>query len=566
MSTRAAGSPAWHLYVPKLFTVLRLGYGVDDFRHDVFAGLTVAIVALPLAMALAIASGTTPDKGLQTAIVAGFLISALGGSRVQIGGPTAAFIPVVFNVIEKFGYAGLVLCTLLAGLMLIGAGLLRIGTLMKYMPQPVITGFTAGIAVSIFLSQVKDLLGLHMGAVPADFFSRLLAYTQHLGELTPAAAALSGASVALILGLRRWRPAWPGFLLVVAIATVAAVRLHLPVETIGSRFGSIPAQLPHFAIPHIPFERTRELFPSAFTIAFLAGVESLLSAVVADGMIGGRHRSNCELVAQGTANVAAALCGGLPATGALARTATNVRSGARSPVAGMLHAAFLLAFMLVLAPWMSYIPLAALAAVLLIVAWNMAEIESFRHLMQGPLGDRLVLLLTFLLTVMFDLTIAIEVGLVLAAFLFMHRMSEVVAISGNVSLLDEDVDDFSGAAQPTQRAQLPAGVEVYQVSGPLFFAVANRLDEVLNQFSRPPRVFILRLRLVPLMDASGVTALRQLLQRCAHGGTRVILSGLREQPRAILAQMGIRPDGVRVQFADNFATAVQMAVDGGSRG
>lgn len=559
MSSTAARAPAWHLYVPKLFTVLRRGYGAGDLRHDLIAGLTVAIVALPLAMALAIASGTTPVRGLQTAIVAGFLISALGGSRVQIGGPTAAFVPVVFNVIEKFGYGGLILCTLLAGLMLIAAGLLRIGTLMKYMPQPVITGFTAGIAVSICLSQVKDLLGLHMGAVPADFLARLGAYGQHLDDWNPVAAAVAFGSVALIVGVRRWRPAWPGFLIAVGAATLAAALLGLHTETIGARFGEIPAQLPQFSLPHIPFERTRELFPASFTIAFLAGVESLLSAVVADGMIGGRHRSNCELVAQGAANIAAALCGGLPATGALARTATNVRSGARSPIAGMLHAAFLLVFMLVLAPWMSYIPLAALAAVLVIVAWNMAEIESFRHLMTGPVGDRAVLLLTFALTVAFDLTVAIEVGLVLAAFLFMHRMSEVVAIGSDVTLLDEDADDFAGSPQPNQRAELPPGIEAFQVSGPLFFAVANRLDDVLNQFPQAPRVFILRVRLVPLIDASGVAALRQLLERCRRHGTRVILSGLREQPRAILAQMGVRPDGVHLEFADNFAAALALA-------
>ena len=552
-------APNWHLYVPKLVTILRRGYGVDDFRHDVLSGLTVAIVALPLAMALAIASGTTPEKGLHTAIVAGFLISLLGGSRVQIGGPTAAFIPIVFNVIDKFGYDGLILCTLLAGLMLIAAGLLRIGTLMKYMPQPVITGFTAGIAVSIFLSQVKDLLGLRMGAVPAEFFARLQAYSEHLGDFSGAATIVAGGCLAIIVALRRWRPGWPGFLIAVFAGTAACVIFGLPTETIGTRFGGIPAQLPHFSLPHIPLERTRELFPSSFTIAFLAGVESLLSAVVADGMMGGRHRSNCELVAQGAANVASALCGGLPATGALARTATNVRAGARSPVSGMLHAVFLLAFMLVLAPWMGYIPLAALAAVLLIVAWNMAEIESFRHLLQGPIGDRVVLLLTFVLTVTFDLTVAIEVGLVLAAFLFMHRMSEVVAMQSDVSLVDEDADDFTGAAEPSQRAQLADGVEVYRVSGPLFFAVANRLDDVLNQFPVPPRVFILRLRLVPLIDASGVTALRQLLKRCERSHTRVILSGLREQPRAILAQMGVRPDDVNLQFAENFGEAVKLA-------
>jgi sulfate permease, SulP family len=552
-------SPTWHLYVPKLVTVLRRGYGWDDFRHDTVAGLTVAVVALPLAMALAIASGTTPEKGLQTAIVAGFLISALGGSRVQIGGPTAAFIPVVFGVIERFGYGGLVLCTLLAGLMLIAAGILRLGTLLKYMPQPVITGFTAGIAVSIFLSQLKDLLGLRMGAVPAEFFARIAGYARHLGEYSTSAIVTALGCVALIVLLRRLRPAWPGFLLVVAAATVACIVLGAPVETIGSRFGVIPAALPHLALPHIPIERTRELFPSAFTIAFLAGVESLLSAVVADGMIGGRHRSNCELVAQGTANVASALFAGLPATGALARTATNVRAGARSPLAGMLHAVFLLLFMLLLAPWLSYIPLASLAAVLVLVAWNMADLESFRHLMQGPLGDRAVLLLTFLLTVMFDLTVAIEVGLVLAAFLFMHSMTDVVAMRSDTLLLDEDIDDFATAATPGQRSELPPDVEVYQVSGPLFFAVANRLDEVLNQFPRAPRVFILRLRLVPLIDASGVSALRQLVKRCRQHGIRVIFSGLREQPREVLRQMSLDPDGEHLQFAEDFPHALRLA-------
>ena len=518
----------------------------------------MAIVALPLAMALAIASGATPEKGLHTAIIAGFLISFLGGSRVQIGGPTAAFIPVVFNVIDKFGYGGLILCTLLAGFMLIAAGVLRVGTLLKYIPKPVVTGFTAGIAVSIFASQVKDLLGLRMGAVPTEFFARWKGYFEHLPDFTPAALAISLGSVVVIILLRRWRPSWPGFLIVVVAATALGAMFALPAETIGSRFGGIPAALPQFAIPHIPFARTVELFPSAFTIAFLAAVESLLSAVVADGMTGGRHRSNCELVAQGVANIGSALFGGLPATGAIARTAANVRSGGRTPVAGMLHALFLLLFMLVLAPLMRYVPLAALAGVLLIVAWNMAEIESFRHLMHGPVGDRVVLLLVFGLTVMFDLTVAIEVGLVLASFLFMHRMSEVVAMQSNIWLVDEDRDD-STVAEPDQRARLSSGVEAFQISGPLFFAVANRLDDVLNLFPDPPRVFILRMRLVPLIDTSGVIALRQFLDRCRRNGTRVILSGLCEQPQRILEQMELRPDGSQLRFANDFAQALEFA-------
>ena len=551
----------WNLYEPKLWTVLRRGYHLDDLRHDALAGLTVAIVALPLAMALAIASGAPPEKGLHTAIVAGFLISFLGGSRVQIGGPTAAFIPVVFNVIDKFGFGGLTLCTLLAGFMLIGAGVLRLGTLLKYIPKPVITGFTSGIAVSIFASQVKDLLGLRMGTVPAEFFARWKAYFEHLPDFTPAAVVITLACVAIILAIRRWRPNWPAFLIAVVVSTLLCSALALPAQTIGSRFGGIPAALPQFSIPHIPFERTLELFPSSFTIAFLAAVESLLSAVVADGMIGGRHRSNGELVAQGVANIGSAVFGGLPATGAIARTAANIRSGGRTPVAGMLHALFLLLFMLALAPLMGYVPLAALAAVLLIVAWNMAEIESFRHLMHGPIGDRVVLLLVFALTMMFDLTVAIEVGLVLASFLFMHRMSEVVAMQSNISLLDEDSVDTDDTPDLDQRARLPAGVEAFQISGPLFFAVANRLDDVFNVFPVAPRVFILRMRLVPLIDSSGVSALQQFLKRCQHNGTRVILSGLCEQPQRILAQMELHPDGKQLRFADDFAQALQFARD-----
>ena len=554
------------LYEPKLFTVLQRGYRVADLRRDVIAGLTVSIVALPLSMALAIASGTTPDKGLHTAIVAGFLISLLGGSRVQIGGPTAAFVPVVFNVIDKFGYDGLILCTLLAGLMLIAAGVLRVGTLLKYIPKPVITGFTAGIAVSIFSSQVKDLLGLSMDKVPAEFFARWAAYAEHLPSVAPAAVAMSVASIAIIAVVRRLRPTWPGFLIAVVVGALAVALFQFPVETIGTRFGGIPASLPAFAIPHIPFERTVELFPSAFTIAFLAGVESLLSAVVADGMIGGHHRSNCELVAQGVANVGAALFGALPATGALARTATNVRAGARSPVGGLAHALFLLLFMLALAPLMSYVPLPALAALLVVVAWNMAEIESFRHLMSGPVGDRVVLLLTFGLTVVFDLTVAIEVGIVLASFLFMHRMSEVVAMESNVSMLDEDRADAERPVEPDQRAQLPAGVEAFQISGPLFFAVANRLDDVLDLYPTPPRIFILRMRFVPLIDASGVAALSQMISRCRRHNTKVILSGLRAQPLRILTQMGIADDGDALRFATDFDAALAIARKQGDAG
>lgn len=537
------------MFEPKLFTVLREGYGPHTFKADAIAGLTVAIVALPLAMALAIASGTTPEKGLHTAIIAGFLISALGGSRVQIGGPTAAFIPVVFVVIQKFGYGGLILCTLLAGLMLIGAGLLRLGTLMKYMPQPVITGFTAGIAVSIFSSQVKDMLGLKMDSVPVEFVPRWKAFAAHIGTAQPTAAALTVLGLAVIAGLRKWRPNWPGFLIALLVCTLASAMFAMPAETIGSRFGALPSALPAFNFPHIPFERTFELLPSSFTIAFLAGVESLLSAVVADGMTGGRHRSNGELVAQGMANVGSALFGGLPATGAIARTATNIRSGGHTPMAGILHAGYLMLFMLMLAPLMRYVPLAALAAVLLVVAWNMSEFENFRNTLSAPKGDRLVLLLTFLLTVFIDLTIAIEVGIVVAAFVFMFRMADAVEVSSGV----DDPGDGD------QRARLPKGVEVYQISGPLFFGTANRLDNLLDQFLSPPKVFILRMRRVPVLDASGVHALQKLADRCERKGIALVVSGLQEQPNRVLARMQTHANPSHMHLAPDFDHALRLA-------
>jgi len=548
------------MFEPKLVTVLREGYSLATLRKDAVAGLTVAIVALPLAMALAIASGTTPEKGLHTAIIAGFLISALGGSRVQIGGPTAAFIPVVFVVIQKFGYGGLILCTLLAGLMLIGAGLLRLGTLMKYMPQPVITGFTAGIAVSIFSSQVKDMLGLRMDAVPAEFLLRWQAYAQHIATTQPAAVALTVMGLAVIVGLRKWKPNWPGFLIALLACTLAATAFALPAETIGSRFGALPSALPSFDFPRIPFERTLELLPSSFTIAFLAGVESLLSAVVADGMTGGRHRSNGELVAQGVANVGSALFGGLPATGAIARTATNIRSGGRTPVAGMLHAAFLLAFMLLLSPLMRYVPLAALAAVLLVVAWNMSEYENFRNTLSAPKGDRLVLLLTFLLTVFIDLTVAIEVGVVVAALVFMFRMAEAVEVSSGIRSVDDDLrPDAARDADLDQRARLPKGVEAYQISGPLFFGAANRLDNLLDQFTVPPKVFILRMRLVPIIDASGVHALQKLAERCHRKGIALVVSGLQDQPNRVLARMQTHEHPGELHLAPDFEHALKLA-------
>ncbi|NCQ22666.1 MAG: sodium-independent anion transporter, partial [Sphingomonadales bacterium] len=411
-------------YTPKLITVFREGYSLGTLRADTIAGMTVAIVALPLAMALGIASGASPDKGLVTAVVAGFLISAMGGSRVQVGGPTGAFVVVIFNVIAQHGYDGLLIATFLAGFILIAAGVLRFGQMIKFIPHPVVTGFTAGIAVIIASSQVKDFLGLSIAEVPAEFVPKWQAYWSAMASTSWATLGVGAGSLAIIILLRKFAPKLPAFLIAVLISSIAVVVLKLPVDTIGSRFPDIPAGLPMPSLPEISLAKINAVLPSAFTIAFLAGIEALLSAVVADGMIGTRHRSNQELIGQGVANLGSALFGGLPATGAIARTATNIRSGAQTPVAGILHAVFLLLFVLFATDLMAFVPMAALAAVLFMVAWGMSEYERFLALLRMPNSDRAVLLLTFGLTVLVDLTVAIGVGVTLASLLFMARMAE----------------------------------------------------------------------------------------------------------------------------------------------
>ena len=543
--------------MPKLVTVLREGYGFSDFRADFIAGLTVAIVALPLSMALAIASGTTPDKGLVTAVIAGFLISALGGSRFQIGGPTGAFVVVVFNVIAVHGYDGLVIASAMAGLMLIGAGLLRVGTFIKYIPEPVVTGFTAGIAVIIATSQIKDFLGLSLAHEPAEFLEKVMALGEALPSITPQTVAVAAGSLALIVFLRGKRPNWPGFLIAVVAASFLVWLFALPTDTIGSRFAGLEPSFALPAFPDVSMERIVALFPSAFTIAFLAGVESLLSAMVADSMTGRRHRSNSELIAQGVANCASAAVGGLPATGAIARTATNIRAGARGPVAGMLHALFLLGFMAVAWPITAYIPLASLAAVLLVVAWNMSEIDKFTHMMRAPFGDRAVLLITFALTVLVDLTVAIEVGVVFAAVLFMHRMSEAVEVQAHLHLVEEDVsDETPHEFVPMQEFELPPGVAASLIRGPFFFGVAMRLGETLDRIGATPKVLIVRMRAVPIIDATGVSALQTMIDRCERNGTKVIVTALQPQPERILGDMGVL---ARITRAPDFASAIDIA-------
>jgi len=534
--------------LPKIVTTFRQGYRLDDLRADAVSGLTVAIVALPLAMALAIASGAAPETGLVTVVVAGFLISALGGSRYQIGGPTGAFVVVVSTVIAQHGYDGLILATLMAGVLLVAAGIARVGAFMRYIPEPVVTGFTAGIAVIIFSTQVKEFFGLTLAHLPADFISQWEALIAAAPTVSPVTTVLSLAALGLIIGLRRLAPRLPGFLIVVLLGALAVAVFHLPVATIGSRFGGLSGAIPMPTFPTVTLARLADLFPSALTIAFLAGLESLLSAVVADGMTGGRHRPNAELLAQGVANAASALFAGLPATGAIARTATNIRAGARSPVSGVLHAVFVLVVLLVLAPYAAYVPLASLAAILMVIAWNMSEVHKMRHLMHAPLGDRILLISTFGLTVAVDLTVAIAVGVVLAAVIFMHRMAEAARVD---LVEDEDGDDT--------RAGLPAGVEVFDVSGPLFFGAAARLSDVLDQMGQLPRVFILRMEDVPLIDATGAGAIAAFVRRCTGGGTRVILCGLRPPVAQVLSRLGMRPDPENLSFAPSFSAALSLA-------
>ncbi|WP_066586190.1 SulP family inorganic anion transporter [Sphingomonas pruni] len=543
----------WTAFTPKLITVLGEGYTFDRFKRDAIAGLTVAIVALPLAMALGIGSGASPDKGLITAVVAGFLISALGGSRAQVGGPTGAFVVVVFNVIAQHGYDGLLLATLVAGFILIVAGYAKLGALVKFIPHPVVTGFTAGIAVIIASGEVKDFLGLSIDKVPADFLPKWQAYFGALGSIHATTLAIGVGSLLLIIGLRKVAPRVPGFLVAIVVASLAVALLHLPVETIGSRFPHIPAGLPAPALPSISLAKFQAILPSAFTIAFLAGIEALLSAVVADGMIGSRHRSNQELVGQGVANIASALFGGLPATGAIARTATNIRAGALTPIAGMLHALFLLLFILFATSLMAFVPMAALAAILFMVSWGMSEHQRFIGLLRMPNGDRAVLLLTFGLTVLVDLTMAIAVGVTLASLLFMMRMSETVQIDAGGAPEGDEGEDIH------QRDALPAGVEVFRIDGPVFFGIANELLDTLRRMGQTPKVIILRMRRVPLLDASGTTTIAEIVHRSGAAGAQIILSGVQPQPLAMLDRVRLGRDGAGVIHAESFPEALRIA-------
>jgi len=507
------------MFKPKLFDTLK-NYSRQQFTKDLMAGLVVGIVALPLAIAFGIASGVSPEKGLITAIIAGFIISALGGSRVQIGGPTGAFIVIVYSIVQVHGINGLIIATFMAGIMLIIMGFARLGSVIKFIPHPLIIGFTSGIALIIFSSQLKDLLGLKMGIVPADFLDKWSAYIQNFHSINKESLLIAAVTILIVFLWPKITHKIPGSLIALLITTAAVQILHLPVETIGSRFGNIPSNLPAPVIPHLDIATIRELVQPAFTIALLCGIESLLSAVVADGMIGGSHRSNMELIAQGVANIFSSIFGGIPATGAIARTATNVKNGGRTPIAGIVHALTLLLIMLFVGKWASLIPMATLAGILVVVAYNMCEWQNFISVLKGPKSDAAVLITTFLLTILIDLTVAIEVGMVLAVFLFMRKMIKF----SSVNMLEKDTIGNEVDDKGISNYKIPKNVEVFEITGPLFFGAAYKFKDAIKYIERTPKVLIIRMRSVPIIDASGIKVIEEVYKESLHRGTKLILS------------------------------------------
>ena len=556
--TGAAGAPAApqfrDLFSPKLVTVLREGYTFANFRQDALAGLTVAVVAIPLSMAIAIASGAGPAAGLTTAIVGGFLISALGGSRYQIGGPAGAFIVLVAKTIETYGYDGFLLATIMAGFMLLGLGYMRLGSLIKYIPHSVLVAFTAGIAVIILASQMRDVFGLSLAREPAAFVPKVEALWAAHASFNPAALGVALATLCAILSLQFWNPRFPGLLVAVATVSVLTFALNIPVETIGARFGALPTSPPMPHLPSISFAKIIDVAPAAFAMALLGGIESLLSAAVADGMTGRRHRSNCELVAQGYANIASALFGGLCATGTIARTATNVRAHAHGPVAGMLHAVFVLVFMLVAGPLVAYVPLAALAAVLVIVSWNMIEKEEIRAIFRRDRAEAGIFLVTVALTVFRDVAEAIGVGVTLGSLLFMHRMASVVEKATHTRLVDDDVPDTIGGSEGAHDFDA-RGIAVLSLRGPLFFGAAGFVSSVLDRIGEKPRGFVLDIGRVPFIDETAAHALISFFEKAHKRGVRVAIAGIQKPVLRTLIQNGL--DRHLVTLAADVETARQ---------
>lgn len=539
---------------PRLFDTLRTYTGAD-FSADLVAGITVGVVALPLAMAFAIASGMPPQSGIFTAVIAGFLISALGGTKVAIGGPTGAFIVILYGIGQQHGPANLAVCTIMAGVILLIMGLARMGTMIKFIPYPVTMGFTSGIAVLIFTTQIKDFFGLQLEKVPSEFVEKMRELAAHLGTAQWPTLLLAAGSLAIILA---WPKAWqrrlPGSIVALVAGTVATVALQLPVETIGSKFNGIPQGLPSFQFPALSWENIRDLFQPATTIALLAAIESLLCAVVADGMVDDRHDSNQELLAQGLANIAAPLFGGIAATGAIARTATNVRCGARTPVAGIIHAFTLLGIILIAAPLAKFIPLATLSAVLVNVALNMGEWHNFSRLPRWPRSDAAVFLTAFGLTVVVDLTVAVEVGMVLAAVLFIKRVSETTQITA----VDESTET-EGSQHSLVGREIPKGVMIYRIFGSFFFGAADKLESALKRLKEEPDVLILRMRKVLAMDATGLNALEDLYERLRRRGKHLVLSGPHTQPLFMMGKAGFLDRLGRENTCANIALALARA-------
>ncbi|MDR0926905.1 MAG: sulfate permease [Ignavibacteria bacterium] len=526
---------------PELIDSLK-NYNVKTLLADTSAGIVVGIVALPLAIAFAIASGVSPDKGIITAVIAGFIISTFGGSKVQIGGPTGAFIIIVSGIIEQYGMQGLMISTIIAGIILIIMGVAKLGSVIKFVPHPVIVGFTAGIALTIFSTQIKDIFGLDIPKVPSDFIEKWACYIQYFTTINPITAGLGIGSVLFIIAYQKISNLYPksfiqkipGSLVVIIIATLIVHLLHLDIETIGTRFGSIPDSIPDPSVPIINFEVIKSLMSPAITIAVLGAIESLLSAVVADGMLGAKHRSNTELIAQGIANIASPLFGGIPATGAIARTATNVRNGGKTPVAGIIHSIVLLLIMLFLGKYALLIPMPTLAAVLVVVSYNMSGWRLFKGIISSSKSDALILIITFFLTVIFDLTVAIYSGMILASFLFMRRMANV----SNLDIITKDINEEADDPNSIKKRKVPASVEVYEVSGPFFFGAANKFRDQIDKLGRKPKVLIIRMRNVPTIDATGLNMLENLYKDSLKKGTQLVLSGVHFAPLTTMRRTG----------------------------
>jgi sulfate permease, SulP family len=542
---------------PKLLAILREGYSLKQFQGDLLGGLTVGVVALPLAIALAIASGVKPEQGLYTAIFAGFVIAVLGGTRAQISGPTGAFIVIVYGIVQKYGYDGLVVATLLAGLMLIVMGVARMGAFLKFVPYPVVVGFTSGIALIIFSSQVGDFLGLKMEKVPADFLEKWIEYVRHFAtvDLNTVVVGLVSLLIILIwpkLVTRRV----PGQLIAILVVTFVVQYFQVPVDTIATRFGEVPNTLPTPTFPALTWPMVQQLFSPALTIAILAALESLLSAVVADGMMGTRHRSNMELVAQGTGNIVSVIFGGVPATGAIARTATNIKSGGKTPISAVIHCVFLLLVLLFIGKWAALIPMATLAAVLVVVAYNMSEWREFVHLLKSPRGDIAVLLATFLLTVFVELTVAIQVGILLAAFVFLQKMSKETQVDLITANLRDD-DEFQ--SRDMSAIEIPKGIEVFEVYGSLFFGAVAQFRESIRILGKRPKVIILRMRNVLTIDASGIHILEEMAAEGRRDGYILVFSAVTRGVYRVMRNAGFVETVGRKHFASDIFVALEIA-------